>query len=146
MAVFNNEEEMYSLIGGFFESIKDSEPIKEMMEALEPDAGFNAYVQFVYHSPEGKVTWYEEKDGSIGLICGETDLRAELKFEQSADIGHKFWLGELDLQEALARQLLKAEGPLVKALKAMPQIEKIYPMYRDYLEKTGRTDLLAVKQ
>lgn len=146
MAVFKDEQEIYALIGEFFEEIKNSEPIREMMNSLVPGEGYDAYVQFVYHNPEGKVTWYESEDGSIELICGETERRPELKFEQSADIGHKFWLGDLDLQQALARQQMTAEGPLAKALQALPHIEKIYPMYREYLQRTGREDLLGVKK
>ncbi|HET7522304.1 MAG TPA: hypothetical protein VFJ73_03160, partial [Bacillales bacterium] len=94
-------------------------------------------------NPEGKITWMESDDGTLKVICGETGYRPELVFEQTADVGHRFWLGKLDLQQALARQQITARGPLAKALRMMPQLEKIYPAYREYLEELGRRDLLA---
>lgn len=134
MAVFKSEQEIYDVIGEFFEEIKDTKPVQEMMEALEPDEGYDAYCQFIYSNPDGKITFRAGKNTPVEVICGETESSAELRFTQSADIGHQFWLGELNLQELLARQQITAEGPLAKVLKVMPQIEQIHPMYREYLK------------
>ena len=144
MAAFKNEQEIYDLIGDFFEEIKDSKPVKEMMQTLEPDEGYDAYCQFIYSNPDGKITFQKGENTPVEVICGEADARAELTFTQSADIGHQFWLGQLNLQETLARQQIVAEGPLAKVLKAMPQIEQIHPMYREYLKKAGKEELLSV--
>ncbi|WP_246516465.1 hypothetical protein [Salicibibacter cibarius] len=114
-----------------------------MMQTLAPDEGYDAYCQFVYTDPEGKVTIYEGENNPVEIELGETDRSAELKFTQDADIGLQFWLGELDLQQAMARQQIQAEGPLAKAMQVLPQIEKIHP--RAYLEKNGREDVLVKK-
>jgi hypothetical protein len=141
MPLFKDEQELYSVLGGFFEEVAESEESKDMIASTEVSDGYDAFVQYVFHKPEGKITWAEE-NGKLKVVCGDTDLRPELVFEQSADVGNKFWLGSLDLQQALARQQIKVKGPLANALKVMPQLEAIYPAYREYLQKLGREDLL----
>lgn len=144
MAVFQNEQEIYALLGTFFEEIKDSDPVKNLLATFELGEGYDAYVQFIYNHPEGKITWYRSEDGTFEVACGETNLTPELTFELNADTGHRFWLGQVHLQEALARQQIVSSGPLAKALKMMPQIEAIFPKYRAYLEQSERSDLLEV--
>lgn len=141
MARFQDEEELYAVLGGFFEEVAEMDVAKDMLEAVDIGEGYDTFVQYVFHHPEGKITWADE-DGKMKVICGDTDLRPELVFEQTADVANRFWLGRLDLQQALARQQITASGPLAKALKVLPMMEEIYPAYRTYLEKLGRDDLL----
>ncbi|UOE75814.1 hypothetical protein [Parageobacillus thermoglucosidasius] len=142
MLLFKDERELYSVLGGFFEEIAESEEAKKMIASVEVSEGYDAFVQYVFHKPEGKITW-AEGDGKLKVICGDNDLRPELVFEQTADVANTFWLGKLDLQQALARQQIKVKGPLANALKVLPQLDTIYPAYREYLKKLGREDLLG---
>ncbi|MES0855309.1 hypothetical protein ABS784_03525 [Geobacillus sp. G4] len=141
MPVFQSEQEVYDVLGRFFERVAETEESKELIAATELGPGYDAFVQYIFHKPEAKITWTHE-NGKLKIVCGETALRPELIFEQTADVGHKFWLGKLDLQQALARQQIKVQGPLVNALKVLPQLDAIYPAYRDYLQEIGRSDLL----
>lgn len=143
MAVFKTGEELYEVMAGFFQLVKDSEASKNIMSSYIKSDSHNALVQYVYRNPEAKVTWVESESGGIEVIYGETDLNAELIFEMNADVGHKFWLGEVDLTQALARQQMKAKGPLSKALKVVPQLKVWYPQYREYLESIGRKELVG---
>jgi hypothetical protein len=65
-----------------------------------------------------------------------------LEFEQSAEVGNQFWQGKLDLAQALARQQIIPKGPLAKAMKIVPQMNWIYPKYREFLKEKGRDDLV----
>jgi hypothetical protein len=60
----------------------------------------------------------------------------------NADVGHRFWLGQVDLSQSLARQQMQAIGPLSKDLKVVPALEPLYGMYRNYLVNIQRQDLL----
>jgi putative sterol carrier protein len=143
MPVFQTEDELYEVFAGFFDLVKDSEESKTILGSYMKSDIHNAIVQYVYHKPEAKVTWVDNGNGGIDVIYGETDLNPELIFEMNADIGHKFWLGEVDLTQALARQQMKAKGPLSKALKVVPQLKVWYPQYREYLQKTGREGMVG---
>jgi hypothetical protein len=141
MPVFQSPQELYEVYEGFFNEVRDSEQAKSIMASYHRSDQYNALVQYIYHKPEAKMAWVENDQGSIDVVFGDTDLNPELTFEMTADIGHKFWLGEVDLTQALARQQMKATGPLSKSLKVVPQLRQWYPLYREYLKKIGREEL-----
>lgn len=141
MTVFESSEELYEVFGGFFERVKNSEQSKAIMNSYQKSEAHNALVQYIYHKPEGKITWVDNGEGGIDVVYGDTDLNPELTFEMNADVGHKFWLGEVDLTQALARQQMKATGPLSKSLKVVPQLKAWYPLYREYLKEKGKEEI-----
>lgn len=141
MGFFQTDQDLYDVFAGFFEEVKDSEQAKAIMASYEKSDQHDALVQYVYKKPDAKITWVDNGEGSIEVIYGETNRNPELTFEMNADIGHKFWLGKVDLTQALARQQMKATGPLSKALKVVPQLQYWFPLYQDYLKKIKREDL-----
>jgi len=142
MPVFQSADELYEIYDEFFKLVKGSEEAKSIMRSYMKSDAHNALVQYIYHKPEAKMTWMESDDGGIDVVFGETDLNPELIFEMDADIGHKFWLGEIELTPALARKQIESKGPLSKALKVVPQLKIWYPKYREYLLNTGRNELV----
>lgn len=145
MAFFQNEQEIYEVLGGFFEKIRETDAAKELMDAYrdEIDEAYDAPVRFIFRNPSGQITWVRGEDGLLDSIYGDTDRTAELTFEMNADVANLFWQGELDLTQAMARQQMTATGPLSKALKVAPKMEAFYPMYREYLKEIKREDLIA---
>ncbi|MFC4767416.1 hypothetical protein [Effusibacillus consociatus] len=136
MPYFKDSEELYNVLGEYFRSIMDTEPAKVINQVGGP-------VQYIYNNPDGKVTMVPESgNGEANLILGETDVQPLLTFKMNADVGHRFWLGKVDLTQALARQQMQAVGPLSKALKVVPALQPLYGMYRDYLVQINREDLL----
>jgi hypothetical protein len=61
-----------------------------------------------------------------------------------ADTAHRFWLGRVNVTEALARGQIKANGPVAKILKLVPLTKPAYPRYKAQLEAQGREDLVNV--
>lgn len=62
---------------------------------------------------------------------------SELKLSMSADDGHKFWLGALNVPMALARKKVKVEGPVGKLLKLLPAITPAFEQYQTYTATKG---------
>ena len=73
---------------------------------------------------------------------GESELEPEVTMSMSADIGHRFWLGGVNVTVALARGEMRAEGPVAKILRLVPLAKPIFPRYRAQLEAQGRSDLI----
>jgi putative sterol carrier protein len=65
------------------------------------------------------------------------DRESELKLSMSADDGHKFWLGDLNVPMALARRKVKVEGPVGKLLKLLPAITPAFERYQTYATAKG---------
>jgi len=61
----------------------------------------------------------------------------------TADDGHRFWLGELNIAVALARGRVAATGSTPMLLKLVPMARELFPRYRALLAAEGRQDLLA---
>lgn len=140
MAVFQDSAELETIIGGFFERLRHVEEAHLIHQ-------IGGSVEFVFHRPEIHIRWVIEESGVIPpfrVAIGELDAPPLLTFEQNGDTAHRFWLGTLDLQQALARQLVRARGPLSRAMKLIPHLRAIYPVYTQHLHECGREDLLAV--
>jgi putative sterol carrier protein len=60
----------------------------------------------------------------------------------TADDGHRFWLGKLNLTMAMAQRKVKMEGSAAKALKLLPLTKPLFARYEALLRDRGRDDLL----
>ena len=61
----------------------------------------------------------------------------EITLEMAADDGHKFWLGELNMALALAKNRVKVSGPISKIMKLLPAMRPAFPKYKVFLEERG---------
>lgn len=160
MGVFRDAGHLYEVLGGFFLSQADS-------AEAEYIASQNFTVQFVYHEPEAVITIgplgslglgpdrpqpgaggrFEAGQAAAGrhleLAFGDVAIAPELVFEMKAEVAHRFWLGKVSLPTALARQQIKARGPLSKALKLLPTLQRLFPRYEQFLRDHGAAELVS---
>jgi len=67
-----------------------------------------------------------------------------VELRMSADDGHKFWLGKLNMTLAMAQRKVKMEGSAAKALKLLPLTKPMFASYETLLRDAGRDDLLTI--
>ena len=132
---FQDRDDLEATLGTFFERVSHTEQAHLIHH-------IGGAITFVYHRPDGELHWVPTPDGETPFRVerGTKDEPSLLVFEQDGDTAHRFWLGRLNLQDALARQLVRARGPLSKAMKLLPHLDAIYPMYHDYLIESDRGD------
>lgn len=140
MALFKNEQDVYEVLGKFFElSAKD--------ERMGPEINKSGLViQFEYSDPGSILTIdaaHPPEGAYFGVIAGPTDQKPDVHMAMKADVANQFWLGKLNLLAALSRRQMVAKGPIPKILKLLPAIQPAYDMYKTYLADIGRTDLLS---
>ena len=138
MTYFDDGDEVYRYIGGLLTGVVDSEDLGEKLKRADTT------VQFRYHRPEAVITFKLVEGEDVRVDLGESDLEPEIVMTADADVAHLFWLGRVNVTVALARGQMKAEGPVAKILKLVPLIKPVFPLYRELLEREGRTDLLEV--
>jgi hypothetical protein len=129
-----------SILGGFFERLRSVDQAYLIYQIGGP-------IAFVFRKPQAQIAWIPEPEGAalpFRVAYGPIDEPVLLTFEQDADTAHRFWLGRINLQQALARQQVIARGPLSRAMKLIPHLDTIYPLYRQYLKEIGRSDLVEV--
>jgi 2-oxoisovalerate dehydrogenase E1 component len=135
MPVFQSTEELYQVMGTLFERLKAEPTIADRL--LEGEL----VVRFRWQNPEGEVTVDLRRD-PIAYTFGPSDLPADVEMIQSADVAHQFWLGRLNVAQAIATRQVIAKGSVPKALKLLPAIRPAFALYAEALRQLGRGDLI----
>jgi putative sterol carrier protein len=135
---FADGDEVYRYIGGLLTGLVDSPDLGEKLKRADTT------VQFRYHHPEAVITFRLVEGEDVRVDIGESEMEPEIVMTADADVAHLFWLGRVNVTVALARGQMKATGPVAKILKLVPLIKPVFPLYRELLEREGRSDLLEV--
>jgi len=135
MPVFQSTEELYRVMGALFERLKAEPTIADRL--LEGEL----VVRFRWRDPEGEVT-IDLRRAPITYTFGPGDLPADVEMIQSADVAHRFWLGRLNVAQAIATRQVIAKGSVPKALKLLPAIQPAFALYPQVLRQLGRADLI----
>lgn len=136
MGRFKDEHDVYAFVGRLFKEL-----------AVDPDLAprfkrANTTVQYQLDDPHAVITVDLRPDHDIRVDLGPTSLDPEVVMATSADTAHEFWLGKVNLTEALARGEITAKGPVAKILRLVPLIQDSFPRYEQMLREAGRLDLL----
>ena len=136
MALFKDADDVYATLGKLFEDLaEDDELAPRFQEA-------NTIVRYAYSDPEAAITVRLQEGQPTEVDFGESDMEPEVTMSMAADVGHRFWLGGVNVTVALARGEIRAVGPVAKILKLVPLAKPVFPRYRAQLEAQGRTDLI----
>jgi predicted nucleotidyltransferase len=53
----------------------------------------------------------------------------------SGDVAHYFWMGEINVMQAITKQQIVASGPLGKIMKLVPLIKAAIKLYPQHYEQ-----------
>jgi len=142
MSYFKDSQECDQILGGFFrkmsEGVAGKDPV--LVEIQRKLAEMGLIVKFIWREPVLSLTLDFTKD-PFGVYANEEIINPTATFTLTADNGHKFWHGQINLAKALTTKTIVARGPIPKILKLLPVIEPMYKRYPMYLKDIGRADL-----
>ena len=142
MSYFKDSQECDQILGGFFrkmsEGVAGKDPV--LVEIQRKMAEMGLIVKFVWREPVLSLTLDFTKD-PFGVYADDETINPTATFTLTADNGHKFWHGQINLAKALTTKTIVARGPIPKILKLLPVIEPMYKRYPMYLKEIGRADL-----
>ncbi len=130
MATFESSEKLVEVLGGFFNHLSDTASISDKM--LKTDLVF----RLEYTDPDAVIV-VDCSGDKVDVRPGDIETEAVITMSMAADLGHKFWMGKLNLAMALTRRKIKAKGPIPKILKLLPVVKPAYAMYPKYLDSNG---------
>jgi hypothetical protein len=136
--VFEDAQDVYATLGQLFVGISEDEELAAKFRTAD------TIVRYEYTDPDAVITVNLTGEGENRVDFGETDLEPEVTMRMSADTGHCFWLGGVNVTVALARGDITASGPVAKLLKLVPLTKPVFPRYKAQLLEQGRTDLAEV--
>jgi hypothetical protein len=139
VALFKDADEVYATLGKLFADLAADEDMSARFSAA------NTIVRYAYSDPDAAITVRLQEGSPAEVDFGESDMEPEVTMTMSADVGHRFWLGGVNVTVALARGEIRATGPVAKILKLVPLAKPVFPRYRAQLEEQGRKDLIEME-
>jgi hypothetical protein len=141
MAYFKDTDHLYECIGGLFDVMKKDPLMGPKLRAS------GLIIRFNYRDPDATITGNMKEDPEEeGLFFqwfpGPNDLKPDVDMSMKADIAHRFWLGKVNLLQALTRKQIIAKGPIPKILKLLPAIKPSYGIYKKLLKQKGYENML----
>lgn len=133
--VFSSTEQLYSVLGGFFELLRDDPEVGGKLRSS------NLCVQFVYREPDATIT-IDTTSGQMLITHGAYAGKPEVTMSMKADFAHRFWHGKANLVTALTRRQVMAKGNVPKTIKLLPILGPAYSMYPKYLREKGLADIV----
>jgi SCP-2 sterol transfer family. len=134
MPTFQSADEVYKILGTFLDGLTKDPDMRPKFVAA--DTSFLVD----YTDPVSRILVDCTCDPPRVVTDTPADTPAEILIGMSADDGHKFWLGKLNMTIALAKKQVKVSGPMSKMLKLLPAMRPAFPRYQAYLEANGYAD------
>ncbi len=133
MPTFSTSDDLYSFLTPFYEAL-----------AADPEIGpkfvsANTTFRLIQTEPDAVILLDATTDPPV-VTVGDDAMAADAEVEvtMTADDGHQFWQGQLNLPLAIARRRAKVSGPVAKLIGMLPAIKPAYAKYKAYLAETER--------
>ena len=137
MPVFSSAEEAEKVYAAFFEHITLHPELRPKF--VEAGSAFRAN----YTDPDSAIAIDASSDPPTVKVGDEARAApVDVELFMSADDGHKFWLGDLNIPMAMARRKVKIEGSVGTLLGLLPAMRPAFGMYREFLISQGMADKL----
>ncbi|MGH2784361.1 MAG: SCP2 sterol-binding domain-containing protein [Actinomycetota bacterium] len=137
MALFKDTQEVYKYLAQIFK-VAMTDPA-----LVEKTKGSGLIVRIDYTDPDSTIgVVFDEGALYLGTAELPEGFKPNMELKMSADDGHRFWLGKLNMTAAMARGKVRAKGSVPKMLKLMPLAKPLRASYEKILANDGRQDLI----
>lgn len=141
MPFFKESGEVVECIGSLLEWAGGQKELAEKFKAL------GLVIRLNYTNPPAVLTIDcknpPRREGDIiSWFEGDGGVPADVEFSMLADVGHRFWLGKVNLIVALMKRDVIAKGPTIPIIKMLPLLKPLYAQYPKILEEKGRAQLV----
>ena len=132
MPVFETADQLCTCFGGLLERMQSQLEIQHGLESLD------LTIRFTFTDPAASLSLIMNR-GEQSIFYGECEHKPDLELAMTGDVAHRFWMGEINVMEAIAKRQIVFNGSLSKMLKFSPLIKaaiKIYPQhFQEYRAK-----------
>ena len=137
MALFRDSQEVYDTLGRLFVDLAADDEMAAQFRTA------NTIVRYQYSDPEAVITVRLQEGEPGDVDFGDSGMEPEVTMTMAAEVAHRFWLGQVNVPQALTRGEIKAQGPVAKILKLVPLAKPVFPRYKAQLVEQGREDLVS---
>ncbi|HVP69283.1 MAG TPA: SCP2 sterol-binding domain-containing protein [Anaeromyxobacteraceae bacterium] len=143
MASFRDTAEFKAVFEGLFELMNRSPEVgRTLRDAHAPHRFLITDLDLEFN-----VTAAEDAEEASGRylrwVWGEPPWKPLITMKMSSETANRFFQGKENVALAVAFGRVKISGPVFTVLRLAPVTNPIHPVYRRWLETSGRTHLLA---
>jgi len=133
MTQFTSSDDMYAVFTPFMQSLTTDPVVGRKFVSANTSFRVN------HEDPDGVFLLDATVDPPMLYVGADAEGRpAEVDLTMSAEDGHKFWMGQLNLPVALARRKVKVSGGVARLMGLVPALQPAYELYRNHLASIGR--------
>jgi hypothetical protein len=136
MSIFTSTEEAEHFLGRPWELLGEDPEIGPKLGSLDKVLGAD------YVEPEGSIRIHCT-GGTVRVERGTAGQPGDVILEMSADTGHRFWQGAVNIPIALSTQQVKVEGKMSDVMSILPFLSKGFEMYTQVLRDEDRAELIG---
>jgi len=137
LALFKDEAEVYRYLAQIFRVAMDDPALAAKVK------GTGLIVRIDYTDPASTIgVAFDTGELYLGTAQLPAGFAPNMELRMSADDGHRFWLGTLNMTAAMAKGKVRLKGSVPKMLKLMPLAKPLRASYEKILADAGRADLL----
>jgi hypothetical protein len=125
MAIFETADQLYACIGGLFSHLRQDTQTQEQLGLLRLS------VQFTFSAPTATIA-LATKNGKQTVRCHQRIQKPDVELIMSGDVAHHFWMGDINVTEAITKRQIVPVGSLTKIMTLVPLIKaavRFYPQY-----------------
>jgi hypothetical protein len=137
MSYFEDSGEVYHFIGGIFTEVLADPDLGSQFKDVGVIMGLHftdPKSHLVIDGVEGKVYTGDECDAGP---------KPNIEMYMTADVAHQYWLGKVNVPQALSKGQMRAKGPATTILKLVPITQHVFPRYARMIDESGREALKA---
>lgn len=138
MAIFGSAQDLYEHFIPFMEQLVEDPDLAPKLVAA------NLSFRMNFSDPDAMLLLDATEGPAVELLSDAAgSYRPEIDLFMSADDGHRFWSGDLNLLTALVRREVRAVGPIAGLLELLPALESAHEKYREYTAASRLATLRA---
>jgi hypothetical protein len=136
MSIFTSTEEAEHFLGRPWELLGEDPQVGPKLGALDKVLGAD------YVDPDGSLRIHCT-GGTVRVERGTAGQPGDVILQMSADTGHRFWQGAVNIPMALSKQEVTVEGKMSDVMSILPYLSKGFEKYKQVLEEENRTELIG---
>jgi len=133
LPVFETADQLYACIGGLFVQMQHDLQTQEQLSELKLS------VQFTFLAPEATISVITG-NGEQQVKCDAQIENPDVELAMSGDVAHHFWMGEVNVMDAITKRLIIPVGSLAKIMTLVPLIKATIRLYPQHYQACRATD------
>ena len=127
MAIFETADQLYACIGGMFMHLRED---KETQQQLRKQ---KFRVQFTFSAPTATISLATE-NGEQAVLFDQRIKNPDVELIMSGDVAHYFWMGDINVMEAITKRQIVPVGSLARIMTLVPLIKAAIRFYPEHYQ------------